>query len=72
MSYRLPWLSSSARIAAIASVGERDQHLHGTAGVVEAHSAEVASPLSGEVVLVRGWCSWCGWGHGWASPAGPV
>ena len=27
----------------------------------------LASPLSGEVVLVRGWSSWCGWGHGWAS-----
>jgi len=47
LSYRLPWLSSSARIAAIASVGERDQHLHGTAGVVEAHSAEVGQPALG-------------------------
>jgi hypothetical protein len=47
-------------------VRHRDQHLNGAASVVEADPAEVSQTALGEVLVVRGGCSWCSWWHGWA------
>jgi hypothetical protein len=58
-AHRLPWPSSSARLAGDREgrVRHRDQHLNGAASVVEADPAEVSQTALGEVVVVRGGCS---------------
>jgi hypothetical protein len=54
--HRLPWSSSSARLAGDCQrrVRHRDQHLNRAASLVEADPAEVSQTALGEVVVVRG------------------
>ena len=51
--HRLPWSSSSARLAGDCQrrVRHRDQHLNGAASLVEADPAEVSQTALGEVVV---------------------
>jgi hypothetical protein len=53
--HRLPWPSSSARLAGDRErrVRHRDRHRNGAASVVEADPAEVSRTALGEVVVVR-------------------